>query len=138
MGTKEDFYSHDFLKIVLLVIFCYVFLFQCNSVRRNGLAEIRKEVPTATTTSPYSVSISQPDGTNIEIIGIGTMESPYTETVDGYTIMRNKNGVYEYAVQDMNMNLVPGGIKAHNTIDRSIEEIRFLGKITKHLRVIKK
>ena len=84
--------------------------------------------------SPYSVSIDQPDGTRIEVIGKGNMNSPYTETIDGYTILRNKDGIYEYAILGDDGKLKPSGLKANNMEIRSEEEIEFLRNINYHLR----
>ena len=58
--------------------------------------------------SPYAIEITQPDGTKISIIGKGSMKNSWTETLDGYSIVKNIDGVYEYA-QKNNGQLVSSG-----------------------------
>jgi hypothetical protein len=91
-------------------------------------------IKTCTSTSPYSISIAQPDGTSLLIIGKGDMNEPYTETIDGYTILRNEDLVYEYAIIGKDGRLKPGGIKAKNEENRSKKEKRYLLSLEKHLR----
>ena len=87
-----------------------------------------------TSTSHYALSVEQADGTQIDIIGKGNMNSPYTETLDGYTILKNKERIYEYAIIGSKNELESSGIKANNTEDRSKREMKFLITIDKHLR----
>ena len=87
-----------------------------------------------TTTSPYALRVNQPDGTQIDVMGKGNMHSPYTETLDGYTILKNKKKIYEYAIIGIKNELEPSGIKANNIEDRSKSEIKFLQTIDMHLR----
>ena len=54
--------------------------------------------------SPYAIEITQPDGTEISIIGKGSMKNSWTETLDGYSIVKNKDGVYEVYVQTSSGN----------------------------------
>jgi hypothetical protein len=62
------------------------------------------------------------------------MNLSYTETVDGYTIILNQEGLYEYAKQTRNGDLVPSGVRANNPDKRGKSETRFLSGKTKHLR----
>ena len=87
-----------------------------------------------TTTSPYALRVDQSDGSQIDVIGKGNMNSPYTETLDGYTILKNKKGIYEYAIIGSKNELEPSGIKANNIEDRSKSEFKFLRTIDMHLR----
>jgi len=89
---------------------------------------------TGSSTSPYALSVDQADGTQIDVIGKGNMNSSYTETLDGYTILKNKDGIYEYAITGRTNELESSGVKATNTEDRSRREIKFLKTIDKHLR----
>lgn len=66
--------------------------------------------------SPHPITIQQTNGTTLSIIGKGNSINSYTETVEGYTIVKNENGLYEYAKQNENGFLVPSGILATNTI----------------------
>lgn len=85
--------------------------------------------------SPLPVKVKQADGSSITIVGKGTPIVHYTETVDGYSLIKNKKTIYEYAQTDsISGDLLPTGIKAHNKSRRSLNERNFLKKQNKHLR----
>ncbi len=85
--------------------------------------------------SPEPIVITQPNQTKITIIGVGTGDKPYTETVDGYTLLKNKKGIYMYAQLNKNQKLFPSKLKAHNPEARSKREKKCLEKKFKpHLR----
>lgn len=86
--------------------------------------------------SPDTFTIKQSNNTTISIVGKGNMHLHWTETIDGYTIMRNKKGIYEYALLSKDcLTLIPSGRKAHNPQERRYFEKRFLRrKIKKHIR----
>jgi hypothetical protein len=84
--------------------------------------------------SPYVISIQQPDGSTLRIIGKVEGNVPYTETEDGYTVLKNRRNVYEYAKKGRHGKLVPGGIKAKDAAQRSASEKNMLLKLSKHLR----
>jgi hypothetical protein len=114
-----------------LLLFCF---FGCGfhlvgKQENNSTGKIQE-----TTTSPYSVTIKQSDGSTLNIMGQGNMYEPYTETVDGFTILRNNNGIYEYAVPNKNGFLQPGGVKSHNIDQRTRKEKRYLERLTMHFR----
>ena len=89
--------------------------------------------------SPDPLIITQPDNSTLTIIGKGTAQEPYTETIDGYTIIRNHKGYYVYAIPDKQQNLVPSKKKAHNPESRTKCERRIINKtLAPHLRNIKK
>ncbi len=90
--------------------------------------------PSTCITSPESVDIIQPDGTKLTIIGKGNIIISYTETTDGYTILRTKDGFYKYAISAKDGNLVPANIIAHNINYRTFKERRFLQETDPHLR----
>jgi len=75
---------------------------------------------------PYPVEITQPDGTKITIIQKGDEFVKWAQTVDGYSIMRNSKGVYEYVMLDAKNDMVPSGILVRNESDRSAADIQFL------------
>lgn len=80
---------------------------------------------------PYPVEITQPDGTKITIILKGDEHVKWAQTVDGYSILRNSKGVYEYAILDSNNDMIPSGIQAKNQKERGNSDIKFLNKIKK-------
>lgn len=65
----------------------------------------------------------------ITLTAFGNEAIHYLETADGYTVMRNADGNYEYAIKGLDGNLTLSGIKASNAT-------RLAGKtgITPHLR----
>ncbi|MDR2556570.1 MAG: M6 family metalloprotease domain-containing protein, partial [Bacteroidales bacterium] len=63
---------------------------------------------------PTPIEVKQPDGTTITIILKGDERVKWAETIDGYSLLRNDKGVYEYAVADENGDMIPSGIKASN------------------------
>ena len=85
--------------------------------------------------SQDTIAIRQIDGSTIHVIGFGNIRVSYTETIDGYTLMLNPVGLYEYAVQTKDGNLTYGGVPAHDPKDRKGKEKRYLKKkATMHLR----
>ena len=82
--------------------------------------------------SPYAIEISQPDDTKISIIGKGSMKNSWTESLDGYTIVKNREGVYEYA-QKENDRLIPSGFLVQED-KKNADKENFLDKQGKHLR----
>jgi len=82
---------------------------------------------------PLPVEITQPDGTKITILLKGDEHLKWAQTVDGYSIMRNGSGVFEYARLSSAQDMVPSGIQARNEKERSNFEIQFLNTIPKGL-----
>ncbi len=83
----------------------------------------------AVTANPHPVIRTQPDGTTITILLHGDEYIHWTTTSDGYTIMTNVSGVFEYAMLQADGKLVFSGIKAHNIEKRNADELAFLQKI---------
>ncbi|MEQ9443607.1 MAG: M6 family metalloprotease domain-containing protein, partial [Cyclobacteriaceae bacterium] len=65
-------------------------------------------------TAPYPVPITEPDGSQVMVVGQGTSAHHRQETADGYTVVRNKAGFLEYAIK-VNGKLAPSGIRANTT-----------------------
>ncbi len=78
--------------------------------------------------SPNPVVIAQADSTTITIVGKGNMTNNWTETTDGYTVVRNSLGIYEYA-KKQNGELVPDGVKANNPLARNLVEQTYLSNV---------
>lgn len=78
---------------------------------------------------PYPNTLTQKDGSKLTLTARGTETESYLETAEGYTVLVNASGVYEYAVVDASGNLVPGGVQAKDIAN-------FSGKTApeKHLR----
>jgi len=82
--------------------------------------------------SPEANTFTQNDGTTITLFAYGNEQESYVETQEGFTVLLNSNGIYEYAYIDLNGNLSPSGIKANN-------QTKFNGKnsFPTHLRYSK-
>ncbi len=80
---------------------------------------------------PYPINITQSDGSKITIILKGDERVKWAQTLDGYSIMRNSKGVYEYAMLDSKNNMAPSGIKAHDIKERNSLDNQLLSKINK-------
>jgi hypothetical protein len=65
--------------------------------------------------SPEENTITQTDGSKLTLRGLGNEAINYLETVDGFTVLRNKDGAFEYATTDNQGNLVPSGVLASNS-----------------------
>mgnify|MGYP006301729389 CR=1 FL=1 len=81
-----------------------------------------------------TLEISQMNGPSLHIVGLGKLNLSYSETIDGYTLVRNKVGVYEYAERASGGDLKASGIVAHDPGEREQKELNFLKNTKKHLR----
>ncbi len=81
------------------------------------------------TPSPYPLVVHQPDGSNLKVIGAGTRNFHFAATLDGLPVVRNREGVYEYAFVDHTGGLNATGIKANDPGDRTAQESRFFAAL---------
>ena len=97
--------------------------------------EIKAQIPVSDCpASPYAIEITQPDHTKISIMGKGTMMNSWTETLDGYSIVKNKEGIYEYAQENNGQLFSSGFLVVEN--GQNLDKQNFLDKQAKHLRPI--
>ena len=82
---------------------------------------------------PGLISFVQPDGSKINIYLKGDERVKWAETEDGYSILFNANGTYEYAVLDNQGDMVPSGRMAINAVQRNSDDLTFLLNVPKHL-----
>ena len=108
--------------VTLYVLFFLLPLFETNAQIPNFSYPV----------SPHSIEIIQPDNTIISIIGKGTMINSWTETLDGYSIVKNRDGIYEYA-QENNGQLFPSGFLVVENV-QNLDKQNFLDEQAKHLR----
>ncbi len=80
---------------------------------------------------PTPVTVSQPDGSNVTLVLRGDEWLHFITTVDGYTVMKNSDGYYVYAVLGKE-GLTPSKTIAHDADNRSGDEWSFLAGITKY------
>ena len=78
----------------------------------------------ATPMKSDSVLVAQPNGNSIWLIERGDEYYSWVETTDGYVIVQNSNGVFEYA-EIINNQMVPSGIKVHNVHERTKNEVDY-------------
>ncbi|MHC1704780.1 MAG: M6 family metalloprotease domain-containing protein [Tenuifilaceae bacterium] len=83
---------------------------------------------------PYPVEYTQPDGSTISIILKGDERVKWAKTIDGYSILKNGKGYFEYAIHDSKKDLVPSGVIAKNVKERDINDLLFLSKTEKGLK----
>lgn len=82
---------------------------------------------------PEPVKYKQPDGSVITIIMQGDERVKWAQTTDGYTILTNKEGYYEYATLDSKGDLVRSGIRVNEASKRSMAEKSFVAGVSKGL-----
>jgi M6 family metalloprotease-like protein len=110
------------MKKILLAI--------CLTVLFTGL--IDKKV-SAVTAYPHPVEITQPDGTTIMVQLKGDEKVKWGETLDGYTILINNQGIYEYAIATSKGDLDLSGVAVSNINSRTSEELELLKTTPKAL-----
>ena len=87
----------------------------------------------ASSAYPYPVNVTQTDGTVITVIMQGDENLKWAKTIDGFILVYNTNGVFEYGKLDGAGDLVPSGIKASNISQRRLTELSFLTTVAKGL-----
>jgi M6 family metalloprotease-like protein len=85
--------------------------------------------------NPSPVVVSQPDGSSLTICQHGDEWFNWTATSDGYRIVKNKDGIFEYATLLKSGIIVPSGIKVNNGDKRNKNEIAFIDAMSKHIGV---
>jgi M6 family metalloprotease-like protein len=82
---------------------------------------------------PYPVQVKQPDGTTLSVIFKGDEKVKWAQTLDGYAVMYNSKGVFEYAMQNEKGDLTLSGIAVSDISSRKSSELSFLAKTPKGL-----
>ncbi len=80
---------------------------------------------------PKAIKFTQPDGTTITIMLKGDEHTKWAVTSDGYTLLSNSKGYFEYATNNRQGDLVPSGVVAKNIENRTVVDKLFLSKISK-------
>lgn len=83
---------------------------------------------------PGVVDFKQPDNRSLSVRLFGDEFFHWAETVDGYAILFNERGYYEYAAVDALENLVPSGVRANNIAERTLSELNLLSTARKNLK----
>ena len=79
--------------------------------------------------NPHPVQYTQPDGSVITLLLKGDEFIHWAVTTDGFTIMPNKSGAYEYATLDARGHLVFSGVVVHNPANRGASEASFVQQL---------
>ena len=87
-----------------------------------------------TSAAPYAVEVIQPDGSKIEIVGVGDEFMHYSLTKDGYTAFKNKDGFFEYAKENKRGELELSGFRVRKDSERTSLEKQFLSNTSKFLK----
>ena len=82
---------------------------------------------------PNPVKVTQPDGTTVTVILKGDEFAKWAQTLDGYTLLYNSRGVYEYAVVNTDGDIVPSGVRASEQSHRTAAETALLTSTAKGL-----
>lgn len=80
---------------------------------------------------PEPMTVTQPDGTRVNITLKGNWKNKQAFTSDGYLLSYDSNGYYVFADLDANGNIIPSAIRAYNPEARTTEINAFLAKINK-------
>ena len=75
---------------------------------------------------PYPVTVTQPDGSALQIYLKGDEFFHYETTLDGYLLKTNDKGFFVYAQLDEEKNIIPTAIRASNIENRTKKEIESL------------
>jgi M6 family metalloprotease-like protein len=84
--------------------------------------------------SPYPTIKTQPDGSALTVYVKGNQLASYLETTDGYTILKDTDGYYKYAIQNAKGNLFPTSMISKEVGTRTPAELSHLNKTAKHLK----
>ncbi|MFI5220747.1 MAG: M6 family metalloprotease domain-containing protein [Bacteroidia bacterium] len=71
--------------------------------------------------APFVNTITQPNGSSITLHPYGNEAVHYLETSEGYTVLQNKDGNFEYAVLGIDGNLTNSGIIASDNNNISVK-----------------
>ena len=113
---------------LILVCFCVGPLITHGKVN-NGLANSGIFKPLADT-----LVLSQADGTKLHLVCSGSYFLNYCETLDGYTVIVDAIGEYEFAKKGGRGTLIPSGVEAKDEMKRDPQANRYLKRVPKHLR----
>lgn len=91
-----------------------------NQVKGNGVPATKK-----------LIKYKQPDGSILNLYLKGDKAIHWAETTDGYTIIANSIGFYEYAKIDENGNLVSTNVVAKNESERTITDKSIVSNLKK-------
>ncbi|MDR0971334.1 MAG: M6 family metalloprotease domain-containing protein [Bacteroidales bacterium] len=87
----------------------------------------------AVVANPKAIEVRQSDKTILSIFLKGDEKFSWAKTIDGYTLLKAKNGDFVYAISDNKQGILPSDIIAHNPENRDEREKNFLRNTSKEL-----
>lgn len=81
---------------------------------------------------PYPFTVTQPDGSQLTLLGHGDEFCHFLTTTDGYTVVKGSDGCYYYAHLDGSV-LAATTVRANNMELRNPAEQRFLRSVSRYL-----
>ena len=79
------------------------------------------------------ITIKQPNGKTLTFILQGDERISWAKTLDDYSLIRNKDGNWVYAIIDKKGDMVPSKVLACNKDERSKDDLKFLKDIKPNL-----
>lgn len=84
---------------------------------------------------PHPIVVTQPDGTQLIIVGHGDEFVNFTTTLDGYTVVKGADNFYRYA-DIVDGRLIASDVIARDASERSNSESAFLAPRAKNLKPV--
>lgn len=101
------------------------------------LASILSSPTYAIKAYPHPITITQADGSTLTIRLHGDEFNRYRTTLDGYLIIENEQGFYDYAIVDENGIIASTQRRARNADTRTSSDMRFLSNINASIEIAK-
>ena len=83
---------------------------------------------------PKAITVKQSNGKSLTLILQGDEKVHWAKTLDGYSLLKNGNGDYVYAVLDERGNMVASSVLASNVEERDANEQSFVSRLNMDLR----
>lgn len=117
--------------VVLIVVVMFATL-NVGLAQKSKLPKVQYQVQgNGIPASPKQINYKQPDGSFINITLKGDAAVHWAISDDGYTLLSNSNGFYEYAKLDEKGDLISTGVNACNAENRKSNEIAILQSVPK-------
>jgi hypothetical protein len=130
------------IRLTNLIFLTFMFLIsECNTQKageKNIISQSTRydtihsnSKPQRVIATPDTIYYRQPDGSELTIFLKGDEHTKRAFTIDGYLIIDNGKGFFEYAIENEKGVIVRTGKRAHNFMERSPEELDFNKQLAK-------
>ena len=82
---------------------------------------------------PKPVTVKQPNGKTLTFYLKGDERMSWAVTLDGYSLLNNKDGNFVYAIKNSDGNMVASSVLACNAEQRNSQENTFLASVPKYI-----